>query len=439
MSSLYDIICVDLRVGAGSSLSNAGDVYHDVKPSAPTNVSQMLIVLLFPFILVLSTFLASSTDLFGQTVVAWGRNDFGQSTVPDGLTDVTAVSAGGNHNLALRANGTVVAWGSNQFGQRNVPLGIANVIAVAAGGEHSLALLADGTVRCWGWNISGQCNIPSGLSQVVAISANGNTSMALKSDGTVVAWGDGSYGQTAIPPTLTDAISVAAGVCTIVLRSNGSILSFGGDAYGECSGAPSGLDQVIQVAAGRGGVAGGLAPNQTLVLRSDGSLRVWGSNSNGINSIPTAVSAEAIAAVAAGSRFNLVLTRKGQVLAWGSNEDGQTTVPAELQSGTLAVSAGSFHGVAIRHNANPSYPTATNIELAVNPAASGETYSVQYQVSSSGGVPSGTITIKEAFGGNCTGAAPSGTCTISAGRLGTHLVTASFLGNGSYSSSRGLL
>ena len=35
------------------------------------------------------------------TVVAWGRNDDGQSTVPSGLTAVAAISAGDNHSLAF--------------------------------------------------------------------------------------------------------------------------------------------------------------------------------------------------------------------------------------------------------------------------------------------------------------------------------------------------
>src|SRR5437867_3805789 len=40
------------------------------------------------------------------------------STVPAGLSNVVAVSAGWGHNLALRAGGTVVGWGFNSFGER---------------------------------------------------------------------------------------------------------------------------------------------------------------------------------------------------------------------------------------------------------------------------------------------------------------------------------
>ena len=54
-------------------------------------------------------------------VVAWGWNPYGQTNVPAGLTDVTAVAAGSLHSLALKRDGTVVAWGDNSYGQTPVP------------------------------------------------------------------------------------------------------------------------------------------------------------------------------------------------------------------------------------------------------------------------------------------------------------------------------
>src|SRR6266542_617191 len=74
------------------------------------------------------------------TVVAWGRNDYGQSSVPDGLSGVTAISVGRIHSLVLKGDGTVVAWGNNDYGQTDVPSGLSGVTAIAAGFIHSLAL-----------------------------------------------------------------------------------------------------------------------------------------------------------------------------------------------------------------------------------------------------------------------------------------------------------
>jgi hypothetical protein len=53
---------------------------------------------------------------------------------------VVSLAAGGDHSIALLADGTVVAWGGDYFGQASVPLSATNVIAVSAGGAHSLAL-----------------------------------------------------------------------------------------------------------------------------------------------------------------------------------------------------------------------------------------------------------------------------------------------------------
>ncbi len=49
------------------------------------------------------------------TVASWGYNP--ASSLPAGLTGISAIAGGMNHVLALRSNGTVVAWGNNQFGQ----------------------------------------------------------------------------------------------------------------------------------------------------------------------------------------------------------------------------------------------------------------------------------------------------------------------------------
>jgi alpha-tubulin suppressor-like RCC1 family protein len=54
--------------------------------------------------------------------------------------------------LAITSDGVVVAWGVGipalyaNYGQTNVPAGLSNVVAIAAGGDHSLALKADGSV-----------------------------------------------------------------------------------------------------------------------------------------------------------------------------------------------------------------------------------------------------------------------------------------------------
>ena len=76
-------------------------------------------------------------------VVEWGTNDFGQTNVPPGMSNVLAIAAGSSHSLALINNGTLVAWGDNSDGQTNIPYFSTNVDVklITAGGDHSLAAI----------------------------------------------------------------------------------------------------------------------------------------------------------------------------------------------------------------------------------------------------------------------------------------------------------
>jgi len=73
-----------------------------------------------------------------------------------------AVGGGYYHSIALKADGTVVAWGRNQYGQCDVPVDLV-AVAISTMGNFSLALKADGTVVAWGRNEYGQCDVPVGL------------------------------------------------------------------------------------------------------------------------------------------------------------------------------------------------------------------------------------------------------------------------------------
>src|SRR6185436_3382248 len=52
------------------------------------------------------------------SVVAWGNNGAGQTTVPViAQSGATAIAAGADHTVALKNNGSVLAWGDNGDGQ----------------------------------------------------------------------------------------------------------------------------------------------------------------------------------------------------------------------------------------------------------------------------------------------------------------------------------
>jgi alpha-tubulin suppressor-like RCC1 family protein len=213
------------------------------------------------------------------TVWSWGFNSGGQlgdgtnthRTTPVavlGLSNVVAVAAGGYHSLALRADGTVWAWGEKGGGQlgdgtatwRNTPVqvsgGLSGVVSVAAGGNHSMALLADGTVRTWGYNATGQLGdgtnlnrfspvVAVGLGGVIALEGGSSHTLALRVDSTVWSWGgnangqlgDGTWSNRYTPgpgPSIESLVGVAAGGDhSLALRANAGVRAWGNNANGQ--------------------------------------------------------------------------------------------------------------------------------------------------------------------------------------------------------------
>jgi alpha-tubulin suppressor-like RCC1 family protein len=251
------------------------------------------------------------------TVFAWGNNDTGQlgdgtldqrlipTAIPT-LTNVTRVSAGYAHSLALRTDGTVWAWGANTSGQlgngtrsdRRRPVRVSNLTGVtdiAAGHAHSLALRSDGTVWAWGNNEMGQLGDGTfgdrlrpvkvlGLANVVQVAVGSFHSMAVRSDGVAFGWGanragqlgDGSRSNRVVPGRvtfLTGVTQVAAGWNRTHALSNGRAYWWGEDCEcAEGNGPPVlHLVDLTDVA----GIASGLY--HYLAVRSDGTLWWWGS------------------------------------------------------------------------------------------------------------------------------------------------------------------
>ena len=189
-----------------------------------------------PWLASASSLCRHSLALTADSVVwSWGKGGWGQLGHGDQQNQplpkkveafaaqrVLAVSAGGDHNLALTADGAVWSWGEGVFGklghgdllQRHLlPKKVEafagrRVVALSAGGHHSLALTADGAVWSWGNSYFGQLGHGNQQNQllpkqveafagqrVVAVSAGAAHSLALTADGALWSWGDGARGR----------------------------------------------------------------------------------------------------------------------------------------------------------------------------------------------------------------------------------------------------
>jgi hypothetical protein len=268
-------------------------------------------------------------------VVAWGRDDQHQATVPPNLVGVVAVAGGIYHSLALKFDGTVVAWGGNDDGQTAVPDGLSGVVAIAAGEKHSLALKSDGTVVAWGYNKEKQCEVPAGLNHVKAIASHCWSSLALKEDGTLAAWGRDSHDQLKIPEEAKDVVQISAGAAHyLALKADGSIVAWGLNDHGQTD-VPRGLHKVVAMAAGH---------FHNLALKADGTVAGWGYNNYGQINIPRDLAH--VKAIAAQGWHSAALTADGQVLVWGFKTQGQTKIPKDLAHAT-GIASGTYHVLAI--------------------------------------------------------------------------------------------
>ncbi|MDQ6525285.1 hypothetical protein RB608_16810 [Nocardioides sp. LHD-245] len=311
------------------------------------------------------------------TPYTWGGNAFGElgdgTTTPHGIarplaapTDVVDVHTGREHAVALRSDGTVVIWGSNQMGQlgigttggsRPAPVavpGLSDVTMVSTGHYHSLALRADGSVWTWGYNQAGQLgdgttttrNHPvrvPGTRTYATVAAGRDMSYAVATDGTVWAWGlnedgqlgDGTTTARATPGRVGDLTGVTALAGGrdhgLALRDDGTVWAWGWNAYGQLGdGTLTDRTAPVQVTTGASAVAAGA--HHSYALRADGRVLAWGRNyrnelGDGTTTQRTrpvtVLGVTGAVAIGSGRDHGLAALADGTVRAWGHNSSGQ--------------------------------------------------------------------------------------------------------------------
>jgi alpha-tubulin suppressor-like RCC1 family protein len=228
------------------------------------------------------------------------------------------------------------------------------------------------------WGFGAVSNPPVNVTNAIAIAtggAAGNSSgdyFALGSDGKLTAWASyqAIYGETNVS-ALTNSIvtAIAAGYeDSLALKSDGTVYAWGYGAYGETN-VPSGLSGVTAIACG---------PYDDLALKSDGTVVGWGGASPyNYGQTTNNPAASNVVAIAAGTYHSLALRADGSVVSWGYTPD-LTTIPAAATN-VIAIAAGGNFNVALRANGTVvqwgngilSYPTPVNLSNIVAVSASG--------------------------------------------------------------------
>ncbi|MCH5188576.1 MAG: TIR domain-containing protein, partial [Oscillospiraceae bacterium] len=242
----------------------------------------------------------------------------------------SVISAGYNHTVGLKANGTVVATGSNEFGQCNV-YSWTDIVAVSAGDFHTVGLKADGTVVAVGNNRDGRCDVDS-WSDIVAISAASDHTVGLKADGTVVAVGHDSKDGECDVRSWTDIVAISAGgIVTMGLKSDGTVVAVGYN-DGRCN--VGSWSNIVAISAGT---------NHTVGLKANGKVvTAGGGNIDGRRNVWLWSDIVAIDA----DDCTVGLKANGKVVAAGSNKQGQRNV--RLWSDIVAVANGDEHTVGLK-------------------------------------------------------------------------------------------
>ncbi len=238
--------------------------------------------------------------------------------VTPGAIKISHLAAGSYHSLQIETGGTVWAYGRNNYGQ-----------------------LGDGTTT----NRTAAKQV-KGIHNVVNVAAGDSHSIALNNDGTVWAWGDNRYGQLGdgtssadryVPVQVKGINNIteisANGYNSVALKSDGTVWIWGYNGHGQLGNGTTtnsrlpiqveGLSDVISVSAGR---------DFCLAAKSDGTVWAWGYNAFGqLGDGTTKDSTQPVNVkylndvkkVYAGDNHCIALKIDGTVWTWGYNTYGQ--------------------------------------------------------------------------------------------------------------------
>lgn len=295
---------------------------------------------------------------------------------------VQKISAGYNHSLIVKKDGTLWACGDNWRGclgdgtktDRNVPVKIMDEVAfVSSGSWESKIIKTDGTLWAIGHNYYGsigdgtttdKSNYVEIMDDVASVAVGYEYSLIVRKSGSLWACGKNEYGQLGDGTSterhmpvfvMNDVASVATGDRrSFIIKKDGSLWACGLNARGEFGDGTKKnssipvkiMDDVASVASGS---------YHSLIVKKDGTLWACGSHyrgllgngeTNGESLVPVKILDNV--AFADTEYHSLVVKKDSSLWSFGYNSygqlgDGTTTdraTPVKIADGVIAVSAG---------------------------------------------------------------------------------------------------
>ena len=251
----------------------------------------------------------------------FGQFGLGQTVLPEGER-LVAIDSGGFHTCGLRQNGTAVCWGADSgdeprgHGQGSPPEG-AVFVAISSAGAHTCGLREDGTAVCWGNDNSGQATPPEG-ERFASISSGSFHTCGLREDGSGVCWGpEHNSAEWEAPPENPLVVLDSADGYTCGLKQDGSPICWGGERSDEVYGNqyPPSRSRFIAISGRDSRGFGGCG------LSASGTAVCWGH-------VDPPPERQIFTAISSGMEHTCGIRRDdGALVCWGSDEFGQSSPP----------------------------------------------------------------------------------------------------------------
>lgn len=231
---------------------------------------------------------------------------------------------------------------------------------IQLGFGHSGGITQDGSLYMWGMNEEGQLglgkvgvdiSVPTkvdALENVAAISLRGAFSAAITADRRLYMWGTNESGRLGIGNKsilrsslpveiegLTNVAFVSLGIAGHggAVTGDGSLYMWGNNSNGQLGiGNKSESSKPVKVETLKDVTAVSLGRSHSAAITSGGSLYMWGSNSDGQLGNGDNLKADVllpekvldhVAAVSLGDNYSAAVTNDGSLYMWGNNSNGQ--------------------------------------------------------------------------------------------------------------------